>query len=98
MKGPVHSYVAMPNGKTAYLAELQSGSEVLVVDKHGNTRTVVVGRAKIEARPMILVEASVNGPSHTPPFHLFKGLMSYFFRLMELPIASSCRTLRLSGL
>lgn len=55
--GPVHAYVAVPRGKTCYLAELKAGKEVIVVDQSGFQRTAVVGRVKIESRPLILVEA-----------------------------------------
>ena len=68
--GAVHSYVAVPRGRTAYLSELKAGSEVLVVrppsssSKGENsatttravTSTAVVGRAKVERRPMIKVD------------------------------------------
>eukprot|EP00897_Mesotaenium_endlicherianum_P005615 jgi/Mesen1/5081/ME000252S04191 len=59
--GAVHAYAAVPGGKTAYLSELCSGREVTVVDASGRTRTAVVGRAKIESRPLILIEAEVAG-------------------------------------
>ncbi|XP_077224858.1 3-dehydroquinate synthase isoform X4 [Tasmannia lanceolata] len=55
--GPVHSYVAIPGGKTCYLSELQAGKEVIVVNQNGLQRTAIVGRVKIESRPLILVEA-----------------------------------------
>ncbi|WOL02708.1 hypothetical protein Cni_G11427 [Canna indica] len=55
--GPVHAYVAIPGGKTCYLSELQAGKEVIVVDQNGFQRTAIVGRVKIESRPLILVEA-----------------------------------------
>jgi len=58
--GAVHAYVRTPGGGTAYLAELQSGDEVQVVDTDGNTREAVVGRVKIEKRPMFRVEARVE--------------------------------------
>jgi 3-dehydroquinate synthase class II len=51
--GAVHAYVQAPGGKTAYLSELSSGSEVLVADAAGRTRTAVVGRCKVEVRPMV---------------------------------------------
>ncbi|KIZ04553.1 hypothetical protein MNEG_3403 [Monoraphidium neglectum] len=57
----VHAYIMVPGGKTAYLSELKSGSEVLVADAAGRTRTAVVGRCKVEARPMVLVEATLPG-------------------------------------
>ena len=46
---------------TRYLSELKSGDEVLVVDRNGNVRTTNVGRAKIEYRPLILIEAEADG-------------------------------------
>jgi len=55
--GAVHAYTILPNGKTTYLSELKAGSEVLAVDYKGNTRKLVLGRAKIEKRPLLLVEA-----------------------------------------
>jgi 3-dehydroquinate synthase class II len=51
--GAVHAYVQAPNGKTAYLSELKSGAEVLVADAAGRAKTAVVGRCKIETRPMV---------------------------------------------
>lgn len=58
--GPVHAYVAVPGGKTSYLSELKSGKEVIVVDQRGMQRTAIVGRVKVETRPLILVEAKVE--------------------------------------
>jgi hypothetical protein len=45
--GPVHAYIAASNSKTAYLAELKAGQEVLVVDAEGIPRTEVIGRCKV---------------------------------------------------
>ncbi|WP_254537460.1 3-dehydroquinate synthase II [Halomarina litorea] len=59
--GAVHAYVRTPDGKTKYLAELTSGDEVQVVDTEGNTREAIVGRSKIEKRPMFRVQAEVEG-------------------------------------
>lgn len=59
-QGPVHAYVAVPGGKTSYLSELKAGKEVIVVDQKGQQRTAIVGRVKIETRPLILVEAKVG--------------------------------------
>ena len=59
--GAVHAYVRMPDDKTKYLSELKSGEEVLAVDWKGNSRRVIVGRSKIEKRPLILVEGEVDG-------------------------------------
>ncbi|MFB6302805.1 MAG: 3-dehydroquinate synthase II [Haloferacaceae archaeon] len=58
--GAVHAYVRTPGGETKYLSELGSGDEVQIVDVDGNTREAVVGRAKIEKRPMFRVEAAVG--------------------------------------
>lgn len=55
----MHAYVATPGGKTSYLSELKAGKEVMVVDQTGKMRTAIVGRVKIETRPLILVEAKV---------------------------------------
>lgn len=55
----MHSYVAVPGGRTCYLSELKAGKEVMVVDHEGFQRTAIVGRVKIETRPLILVEAKV---------------------------------------
>lgn len=59
--GAVHAYVRMPDDKTKYLSELKAGEEVLAVDWKGNTRRLIVGRSKIEKRPLILVEGAVDG-------------------------------------
>lgn len=63
--GPVHAYVAVPGGKTSYLSELKAGKEVIVVDQNGMQRTAIVGRVKIETRPLILIEAKVDQDTHT---------------------------------
>ena len=55
--GPVHAYTLLPGGKTAYLGELHSGSRVLVVDSRGEAYESIVGRVKIERRPLLLVKA-----------------------------------------
>jgi len=59
--GPVHAYIMTPGNKTHYLSEIETGDEVLTVDKKGNTKTTVVGRIKIEKRPLMLVEAEYKG-------------------------------------
>ncbi len=58
--GAVHAYIRVGE-KTRYLSELASGDDVLVVDSQGETRPAVVGRVKIERRPLMLVEAEVEG-------------------------------------
>jgi 3-dehydroquinate synthase II len=59
--GAVHAYVRTPKGETKYLSELSSGDEVQVVDTAGNTRKAIVGRVKIEQRPMFRLEAETDG-------------------------------------
>ncbi|HOI40083.1 MAG TPA: 3-dehydroquinate synthase II [Methanobacterium sp.] len=59
--GPVHAYVMTPGNKTKYLSELETGDEVLTVDQEGNTKIAIVGRVKIEKRPLMLVEAEYDG-------------------------------------
>ncbi|KAJ6793239.1 Uncharacterized protein M6B38_111725 [Iris pallida] len=64
--GPVHAYVAVPHGKTCYLSELKAGKEVIVVDQSGLQRTAIVGRVKVESRPLVLVEAKdVNDETYS---------------------------------
>jgi 3-dehydroquinate synthase II len=59
--GPVHAYIRMANGQTKYLSEVKSGDQVLVVNFAGECYPAVIGRAKIERRPLVIVEAEVNG-------------------------------------
>lgn len=59
--GPVHAYIRMANGHTKYLSELKSSDHALVVNFEGKSYPAVVGRAKIERRPLVLVEADENG-------------------------------------
>lgn len=61
----MHAYVGMAGGRTAYLSELHTGSQVMVVDAQGRSRTVLVGRVKIESRPLLLVEVEVEGHRHS---------------------------------
>jgi 3-dehydroquinate synthase II len=58
--GAVHAYVRTPEGGTKYLSELESGDEVQLIDTAGNTREAIVGRVKIEKRPMFRVEAETE--------------------------------------
>ncbi len=64
--GPVHAYVMGPDGKTRYLSELKAGDQVLGVNAKGETSPLLVGRVKIEKRPLLLIEATgPNGPVNT---------------------------------
>jgi 3-amino-4-hydroxybenzoic acid synthase len=53
----LHSYTLTPGNRTRYLSELRCGSEILAVDTNGGVRRVIVGRIKMETRPMLLIEA-----------------------------------------
>jgi 3-dehydroquinate synthase II len=59
--GPVHAYVLIPESRTRYLSEIRSGDSVLGVNWKGESRPLVVGRAKIEKRPLVLVTAKEAG-------------------------------------
>ena len=61
--GPVHSYIRLADGQTKYLSEIQSGDRVLIVNFEGKSCPAVVGRAKVEKRPLALVEAEERGQS-----------------------------------
>ncbi len=58
--GAVHAYIRVGE-KTRYLSELSAGDDVLIINSEGETRPAVVGRVKIERRPLMLVEAEVDG-------------------------------------
>jgi 3-dehydroquinate synthase II len=58
--GAVHAYILLPDGKTAYLSDLTIGGQVLVVDAQGTAHPVIIGRTKIERRPLLLVEADAG--------------------------------------
>ncbi len=59
--GGVHAYMQVPEGKTAYLADLKAGDRVTIVHGNGSCREATVGRVKIERRPLFLVEAESEG-------------------------------------
>lgn len=59
--GAVHCYTLSPDGTTSYLSEVETGSEVLIINSKGNARRATVGRSKIERRPMLMIKASVDG-------------------------------------
>jgi len=63
--GPVHAYTREPGGKTRYLSELSAGDGVMIVDHKGNATPGIVGRLKIEKRPLILVVAQTAGTQVT---------------------------------
>lgn len=55
--GALHSYVLGADNRTNYLSELKAGSTVLGVAADGRTRRIVVGRVKLESRPLLTVRA-----------------------------------------
>lgn len=55
--GALHSYVMGADNRTNYLSELKAGSTVLGVTADGRTRRIVVGRVKLESRPLLTVRA-----------------------------------------
>ncbi len=59
--GPVHAYIRLARGETKYLSEVRAGDEALVVNYEGKSHPSVVGRAKVERRPLALVEAEERG-------------------------------------
>eukprot|EP00208_Stichococcus_sp_RCC1054_P004677 CAMPEP_0206136136 /NCGR_PEP_ID=MMETSP1473-20131121/1362_1 /ASSEMBLY_ACC=CAM_ASM_001109 /TAXON_ID=1461547 /ORGANISM="Stichococcus sp, Strain RCC1054" /LENGTH=472 /DNA_ID=CAMNT_0053528439 /DNA_START=282 /DNA_END=1702 /DNA_ORIENTATION=+ len=58
--GAVHAYTMGVGGRTAYLSELATGHTVTVADAAGRSRPVLVGRCKVETRPLTLVEATLD--------------------------------------
>jgi 3-dehydroquinate synthase II len=63
--GAVYCYTITPDGNTKYLSEIESGTEVLIVNKDGISRRVTVGRSKIETRPLRLIKAQVENETGT---------------------------------
>jgi len=58
--GAVHAYILLPDGRTAYLSDLAIGGSVLVTDAKGTAHSAIIGRTKIERRPLLLVEAAAG--------------------------------------
>ncbi len=63
--GAIHSYTLLPENKTKYLSELKSGDPVLIVNFQEKIEKAIVGRVKVEKRPLLLVEAEVDGKKLT---------------------------------
>lgn len=55
--GAVCGYVYVPEDKTEYLSELHRGNSIYIINNEGIARKSVVGRCKIETRPLIRIEA-----------------------------------------
>ncbi|MBE6494231.1 MAG: 3-dehydroquinate synthase II [Methanosphaera stadtmanae] len=58
--GPVHAYVMTPENKTRYLCELEAGDEIITINSEGLAKKAIVGRVKIEKRPLLLIEAEYD--------------------------------------
>ena len=58
--GAVHAYTLLPDSKTKYLSELKAGDETLIINPDGQTQVAIVGRAKVERRPLMLVEGEAK--------------------------------------
>ncbi len=59
--GSISMYTLGSLQNTRYLSELKAGEEVVIVSREGKVRKANVGRIKIEFRPLILIEAEVEG-------------------------------------
>lgn len=57
--GAVHSYIKIGE-KTRYLSELRAGDSVTIINSKGEQREGIVGRVKIESRPLMLIEAKAG--------------------------------------
>lgn len=55
--GAVHAYCRVPGGKTKYLSDLKAGDQIMITDFNGNSKVAIVGRLKIEKRPLMLIKA-----------------------------------------
>lgn len=55
--GGIHSYIFHHDESTNYLSELKSGSRVTVISHAGKLRPAIVGRIKVEVRPLRLIKA-----------------------------------------
>jgi 3-amino-4-hydroxybenzoic acid synthase len=55
--GAIMSYTLADPERTRYLSELCAGDRVLAVAVDGRTRRVIVGRVKIETRPLLSIDA-----------------------------------------
>jgi len=63
--GGVHAYILCADGRTKYLSEISTGDRVVVVNSSGDAREAVVGRSKVELRPLLLVKAICGGKEGT---------------------------------
>lgn len=62
--GSIHSYIKVRD-KLMYICDLQSGDNISIISNHGTEKFVNIGRVKIEIRPMILIEVTINRNKYT---------------------------------
>ncbi|MGB5155979.1 3-dehydroquinate synthase II [Desulfobacterium sp. N47] len=63
--GAVHAYTRVPGGKTKYLSELCAGDQIYIADYKGNITAGIIGRIKIEKRPLLIIKALAAGKKIT---------------------------------
>ena len=59
--GAIHSYILMADGRTKYMSELETGNEIAILSSSGSIETAVIGRLKIELRPLLVIRFEVFG-------------------------------------
>ena len=59
--GAIHSYILMADGRTKYMSELETGNEIAILSSSGSIETAVIGRLKIELRPLLVIRFEVSG-------------------------------------
>ncbi|CAK9009421.1 unnamed protein product [Durusdinium trenchii] len=65
--GPVHAYVALPDGRTKYLSDVEAGDQILMVDigrgGHGApaSRSVTVGRCQVDRCQVARIRLCLDG-------------------------------------
>lgn len=93
--GAPHSYIMMADGTTKYMADLASGDVVLAVSTDGSTRPVVLGRLKIEPRPMlkIVVIPTMNNEQKPNESHVYMQQAETVRLLSDLAEARSVTSL-----
>ena len=59
--GAIHSYILMADGRTKYMSELETGDEIAILSSFGHIETSVIGRLKIEMRPLLVIRFDMSG-------------------------------------
>jgi len=54
--GAVHAYTLLADNTTKYLSELNPGDKILVSNAEGDAYSSIIGRLKIEPRPMLMIK------------------------------------------